>query len=97
MAQKITGSDLQSMISHWLATPPNSYLGSGYGAPTKDMLQTPMKTGLADAFLNKMRVDVPLAGALPPGALNLYAIDRGPDRREFYIEASGELVQLGSK
>lgn len=97
MAQKITASDLQGMVSHWVATPPNGYLGSSYGAPTKDMLQSPMKTGLADAFLAKLRVDVPLAGALPSAALNLYAVDRGPDRRDFYIEASGELVALGSK
>lgn len=97
MTQKITASDLQGMISHWVNTPPNGYLGSGYGAPTKDMLQMPQKTGLADAFLAKLRVDVPLAGALPAGAVNMYAVDEGPDKRSFYIEASGELVALGVK
>lgn len=83
------------MISHWLETPVNGYLGSGYGAATKDMLQTPHKTGMADAFLQKLRVDVPLAGALPPAALNMFAVDDGPDKRTIYIQASGELVALG--
>lgn len=93
---KITASDLQDMIRHWILTPPNGYLGSSYGAPTKDMLQTPMKTGLADAFLGKLRDDVPLAGALPSPALNMYAVDQGPDKRTIYIEASGQMVELGA-
>jgi hypothetical protein len=93
---KITATDLQGMVTHWAGTPPNGYLGSPYGADTLAMLQNPMKTGLGDAFLAKLRVDVPLAGALPPGALNLYAVDKGPDQRTIYIQASGELVALGS-
>jgi hypothetical protein len=93
---KITSTDLQGMVSHWIATPPNGYLGSSYGADLRAMLLTPMKTGLADALLNKLRVDVPLVGALPSSALNMYAVDEGPDKRNIYIEASGLLVALGS-
>lgn len=92
---KIIAADLQGMISHWIATPPNGYLGSGYGANISDMLQTPHKTGLADSLLNKLRADVPLAGILPQGALNMYAVDEGPDKRTIYIDASGSLVALG--
>ena len=93
---KITGNDLQGMISHWLSTPPNGYLGSSYGAPLKDMLQTPMKTGLADSLLAKLRMDVPLAGALPSSALNMFYVDNGPDKRNLFIEAAGQLVELGA-
>lgn len=93
---KITATELQGMVTHWVGTPPNGYLGSGYGADTLAMLQAPMRTGLADAFLTKLRADVPLVGALPPAALNLYAQDKGPDQRTIFIEASGELVALGS-
>jgi hypothetical protein len=91
----ISANDLQGMVSHWVATPPNGYLGSSYGADILAMLHTPFKTGLADGLLNKLRVDVPLVGALPPAALNMYAVDKGPDRREIYIDASGTLVALG--
>jgi len=94
--EKITATELQGMVTHWAGTPPNGYLGSSYGADTLSMLQTPMKTGLADAYLKKLRVDVPLVGALPPGAVNVYAQDQGPDKRTIFIEASGELVALGS-
>jgi hypothetical protein len=93
MAQ-ITTIDFQEMVSHWLATPPNGYLGSGYGSPLKDMLQTPMRSGLADSFLTKLRVDVPLAGALPPSALNVYVQDEAPDKRRIFIEASGQIIDI---
>jgi hypothetical protein len=93
---KITAPDLQDMIRHWLSTPPNGYLGSGYGSPLKDMLQSPMKTGMADGFLAKLRSDVPLAGALPASALNMFSVDQGPDIRRIYIEASGQMVELGA-
>lgn len=93
---KITAPELQGMISHWIATPPNGYLGSGYGSDIRAMLQTPMKTGLADALLNKLRVDVPLAGALPNNALNMFAVDSGLDKRSIFIDASGTLVELES-
>jgi len=93
---KITATELQGMVSHWVATPPNGYLGSNYGADAHSMLQNPMRTGLADSFLNKLRNDVPLVGALPPGAVNMYAQDDGLDKRTIMIEASGQLVALGS-
>lgn len=93
---KITATDLQGMVSHWIATPPNGYLGSGYGSPIKDMLQGAMRTGVADSLLDKLRVDVPLVGVLPSGALNLFAVDSGPDKREIFIEASGQLVSMGT-
>lgn len=94
--EKITATELQGMVTHWAGTPPNGYLGSSYGADTLGMLHAPMKTGLADAYLNKLRVDVPLVGAMPPQALNMYAEDTGPDKRTIFIEASGQLVALGS-
>ncbi len=91
-----TATDLQKSISHWLATPVNGYLGSGYGSDAPAMLQNPQRAGLADSFLTKLQSDVPLAGALPRNALNMYAVDRGPDRKEIYIEASGALVSVGN-
>jgi hypothetical protein len=93
---KIPASDLVDMTSHWLATPLNGYLGSDYGQNVTDMLQKPLASGLADAVIAKLRNDVPLLGAQPRGAVNIYAQDTGPDKRNLYIEVAGELVQLGS-
>lgn len=84
------------MIRHWLNTPVNGYLGSSYGADMKSMLQAPMRTGIADSFLAKLRVDVPLVATLPTGTLNVYAVDEGPDKRTIYIDVAGESVLIGS-
>ncbi|MDF0506518.1 hypothetical protein POK33_37835 [Burkholderia cenocepacia] len=94
---KITGIDAQGMVSHWLETPVNGYLGSGYGNNVRDMLQSPQRTGGADAVLNKLKKDVPLLGALPRSAVNMYAVDTGPDKRRYFIEVAGQSVELGAK
>lgn len=93
---KITAAELTDMIRHWIATPPCGYLGSGYGADLKAMLQTPMKTGIADSVLAKLRADIPLVATLPPSALNIYAVDEGPDKRTIYIDVAGQMLALGS-
>lgn len=82
---KISGGDVQGMVSHWLKTPVNGYLGSSYGSTLKDMLQQPQSRS-ADEFLSKLRRDVPVVQAAAPGTVNLYANDRAPDRRSIVIE-----------
>ena len=37
----ITGTGIQAMVSDWLDTPVNGYLGSGYGSDTRALLQRP--------------------------------------------------------
>ncbi|WP_321946596.1 hypothetical protein [Paraburkholderia sp. J10-1] len=91
----VTALDFQAMVSHWLATPVNGYLGSDYGNVLPDLLQNPLRAGGADVVLSKLRADVPLAGALPRAALNMYMIDEGPDKRRFYIDVSGKPIEVG--
>jgi hypothetical protein len=93
---KISTSDLQDMIRHWLETPVNGYLGSGYGSIVPDLLMQPQKTGKADAVLTKLRNDVPLAGALPSSALNIFMVQDGPDKKRLYIDAAGQDIDLGT-
>lgn len=93
----LPSSEAQAFLTHWLDTPVNGYLGSGYGSNLKDMLHQPQKTGMGDAVLNKIRVDLPLFGALPRERLNMYAVDQGPDTRRLYIEISGEMIEVGNK
>lgn len=92
----ISKNDLVDMIRHWLATPPNGYLGSGYGCDLNALLQSPMTSGIADSLLAKMRVDIPLVATLPSSSLNIYAVDAGPDKRTIYIDVAGEMIPLGS-
>lgn len=94
--ENITTSDLTEMIKHWLSTPVNGYLGSGYGADLRALLQTPMGNGLADALLAKMRVDIPLVATLPASSLNIYSVPEGPDKLNIFIDVAGEMILLGS-
>lgn len=61
----ITGKDIQEMVRHWLNTPVEGYLGSGYGQDAKALLQLPQADGAPEAFLEKMRQDIPALQALP--------------------------------
>lgn len=93
---EINGQDIQEMVSHWLGTPVNGYLGSDYGSDIKAMLQNPMAAGLADEFIGKMRTDVPVLGLLPPGATNLYFRDDGLETRELIVDVAGRSVIVGA-
>jgi hypothetical protein len=84
------------MVSHWLATPLNGYLGSGYGEIVSDIRQKPMASGLADAALSKLRADVPILQSLPRGAVNMFAQDEGPDKKRIFIGVADQLIDAGT-
>jgi hypothetical protein len=95
---RITGEDVQAMVRHWLGCPVGGYLGSDYGHDIPSILHTPLAAGLADAQVQKCRVDVPLVGALPNGAVNVYAVsdpDALADRLRIVFEVHGDLVEAG--
>lgn len=95
MADDTLNTDLLfRMIAHWVGTKPNSYLGSTYGSPTEDLLQKPLNSPIADSYLAKMREDIPVIAALPPGTVNMYAKNEGVDRKNIFIEIQGSSVNL---
>lgn len=95
MADDTLNTDLLfRMIAHWVGTKPNTYYGSSYGAPTEDLLQKPLSSPIADAYLAKMREDIPVLAALPPGVINMHASDDGIDRKTIFIEINGSYVSL---
>jgi len=81
-------------IAHWVGTKPKTYLGSTYGAPTEDLLQKPLSSPLADAYLAKMRVDLPVIAALPNGAVSMSITNDGIDRLNIYISINGASVSI---
>jgi hypothetical protein len=92
---KVTGKDIQDMVGeHWLRSPVNGYLGSSYGSDTKALLQRPEADGSADAYLNKLRLDVPVIQALPPGSANLFAVTEYPDKMKIVIEIAGTAFDI---
>ncbi len=82
------------MIAHWVQTKPYSYLGSSYGAPLEEILQKPLSSPIADAFLAKMRADIPVLAALPASVVTMYAESNGIDRKYIYIDIDGSAVSL---
>jgi len=90
----ITGTEIHAMVEHWLRIQVNGYLGSDYGQDIKALLQLPLADGAADAFLAKMREDIPALQALPAGALNLYSVETPPDRQDLIIEIAGRTFEV---
>jgi len=89
MKPTIAAQDIQAMVSHWLSAPPNGYPGSNYGADLQSLLQNPMAAGIGDAFIGKMREDVPALDAMPSGAVNVFYVNALPDRCELIVDVAG--------
>ena len=90
----IDGPEVQDMVSHWLKTPENGYLGSGYGQSLKDLLQNTLSDGAADAQLQKLRSDVPVLQVLPDNSTNIYSVQTPPDRLDLLIEVAGQAIEV---
>lgn len=94
MAEALNTDLVFRMIAHWVQTKPRTYYGSSYGCPLEDMLQKPLSSPIADAFLAKMREDIPVVAALPNGAVNLRTDSDGLEKKFIYIEVFGQMVSL---
>lgn len=94
MKNVIDSRELSGMIEHWIGTPPNGYLGSGYGADPKSLLQQPMSSGLGDQFIDKLATDVPLIGGMPAGAVNVYFQQIDKEKKRLLIEVADSLVTV---
>jgi len=90
----MTGNLAQDMVSDWLATPVNGYLGSPYGQDLKRVLHTPMSGVSADMQVAKLRADVPVLGLLPNDAVNIYTESRGIDEKLFFVEVAGRAFEI---
>jgi hypothetical protein len=91
----LSAADVQEMIQHWLATPVDSILGSHYGNNLADLLQNPLSAGVADSFIAKLKADVPVLQILPANGINIYSVNRSPDKKYIYIEIASMNFNLG--
>jgi hypothetical protein len=92
----ITGDDLTAMVAYWLATPQNSRLGTGFGNNAADLLGEPNSEGIANDFIKKMLNDLPILQVLPSGSVNVYAVPRGGDGLDLYVDVNGSLFPITS-
>jgi len=86
---KISIGDIQNMVSHWLTTISNGYLGSSYGQNANDLLQNPLSFS-ADDFIIKLKNDLPILNSLPSDSVNIYKVDNGIDKATIYLNVSGK-------
>lgn len=94
-AQAIVHS-IPGQVEHWLGCPVNGYLGQDYGSPVKDMLQTPMSSGLANDIIGKAKLDVPVLKGFP-GRVNVYAYDIDMDKKGLVFEVPGAILRMGAE
>lgn len=80
------------MVRHWLSTPPNGYLGSGYGSDAHALLQRPQSSGLADIFIDKMMEDLPILRALPSGSVNVYFEQVDKQSKRLIVQVADQLI-----
>jgi hypothetical protein len=90
----ITGIDIQDMVSHWLHTPANGYLGSDYGSDASALKQNPFSAGLADELLEKLKREVPALSLLPQNTVNLYGVEAPPDKLHLFVEVAGTSLSI---
>ena len=86
--------DIKRMIEHWLATPPNGYVGVTYGRNPKELLNRPMDDDTADTLLQWMREDMSILKSLPEGRLNVVATEVNFETKQFFIEIGEILIPI---
>lgn len=95
MATESINLFIVSQIVHWLNTPTNSYLGSGYGIDLYSELQKPLSEFSSDRIIAKMYEDIPILSGLGRGYVNIYAADNGIDDVKIFINVGGSQVSSG--
>lgn len=85
------GEDIKRMIEHWLATPPNGYIGVSYGRNPRELLNKPMDEDTADTLLLWMREDMPILKQLSDNDLRVAHEDVNFETKQFYIQI-GEIL-----
>lgn len=91
----INTEKIVSMINHWLATPVNGYFYQSYGSNVKEQLLKNLTAFSADAFLQKLKIDVPILNQLNGDQLSV--VTQMPDFENVYvyIKLGNILIEVG--
>ncbi len=79
------------MIRHWLATRPNSYLGSPFGFNQHKMILKPMSDNEADQLLAEMREQIPPLRHLSGDQLMVTRDPVVTQTEKYYITLNGSI------
>ncbi|MEY2864247.1 MAG: hypothetical protein RLY58_1954 [Pseudomonadota bacterium] len=81
----INGQDIIRMVTDWLSTPVSAYFGSDYGCDLESLLLKAQSAPVADAFIAKLKRDIPVLSSLSQDQLSLYASNEGHERKRIYL------------
>lgn len=90
----IDTAQIVAMIEHWLTTPPNGYFGSSYGADLSSLLLRPLSVEVADRFIAKMRIDLPVVNRLSAEELGIYEAAQGFERKIIVLQVGNIGIDL---
>ena len=83
--------DIKRMLEHWIATPPNGYIGVSYARNPKELLHRPLDEDSANTFLEWMREDIPILKQLSDNDLSIVSEEIDFESKTFYIQI-GEIL-----
>lgn len=82
-----------AMINHWLNHDPNAFFGSSYGAPITSLFMKALTAPIANAFIEKMKLDLPVLSMFSSDAISIYQENKGFEQKKI-IMVVGDLPPI---
>ena len=92
----ITAQKLLNAFNYWLATPVNSIFGSSFGCDKSALFLQPLSSPVADAFIAKLKVDLPIFAELNNEQMSIQVETKEFDVVMIYFRLGNILIELGN-
>ena len=86
--------DIVRMLEHWLATPPNGYVGVTYARNLTRILLKPLDEDSADLIMSWVKADLPVLKNLSDNDFYISRGVQGIDRERYYFVIGAEAVPI---
>lgn len=90
----IDRAKIYAMLDHWFNSEINGYIGSEYGPDLNSLLLGPLDSPVANAFIAKMKNDLPILKQLSADELSLYSVNEGFETKVIYLKAGDVAINL---
>lgn len=87
-------ADIRRMIEHWLATPPNGYIGVNYGRNPRQLLQKPLTEDTSDLLLDWMKQDIPVLKQISDSELYIGVDEINFESKRYFIVIGTERIRI---
>lgn len=85
---------IYAMLDHWFNSEINGYFGSEYGPDLNSLLLGPLDSPVANAFIAKMKNDIPILKQLSADELSLYSVNEGFETKVIYLKVGDVAINL---